>query len=184
MTATTYGTEYVAIDLFGPQDIATRGGGGMTTEQRAISAIAIHRHKARRWTHRPGTGRCWIVWHITRTMAYWRDTGAASKGREGGMTERTVDSFDEDDDAMTALEDSAIACMDMDRPYWWLDMVAEGQPGSAYDSLGASWWIVRRADPWDDESTVIGSARMRSYEEMVREATRRNRMIAEGRVVA
>jgi len=80
MTATTYGTEYVATDLFGPQDIATRGGCGMTTDQSTVSANTIHRHRARRWTHRPGTGRCWIVWHLTRMMAYWRAQARQARG--------------------------------------------------------------------------------------------------------
>jgi len=52
----------------------------MTTEQSKTCANTMHRHKVRRWDSRPGIGRCWIVWHITRTLVYWRAEERQQKG--------------------------------------------------------------------------------------------------------
>jgi len=43
-----------------------------TPDNLEISANTMHRHMVRRWAVPPSAGRCWIVWHITRTLAYWR----------------------------------------------------------------------------------------------------------------
>jgi len=57
----------------------------MTLNDVKVSANTMHCHTVRRWDSPPSAGRCWIVWHITRTLVYWRAEERQEKGGRGSM---------------------------------------------------------------------------------------------------